>query len=312
MSSFVNMQARSCRCWPCRRRWWRWRSRRQPQAVPNALKPEGAGRSRADVSRHRDGRIVLSDRWTDGWHDLLCEDQTWGNVQSSAARRAPPPRAGLRHGCRAIMHLSAISKSHRRGSATSHPTRLSWRCQSKADDHALPNGVVDYAPLPRRLWPGEWRRRAHDGEHACSPISTRAYLGRTCREGTRIVQVQQSGFEPTTRSTRRHNHAVFKAGIAGFYPNAAPISAMVRRPVPCLRKCEESTRANMDFRMVGAIGFEPTTYGTQNRRATRLRHAPTGCFTRPGQSRERAKLSRPPDFFQSRSLVARPERRLLS
>ena len=26
--------------------------------------------------------------------------------------------------------------------------------------------------------------------------------------------------------------------------------------------------------MVGAIGFEPTTYGTQNRRATRLRHAP--------------------------------------
>ena len=28
-------------------------------------------------------------------------------------------------------------------------------------------------------------------------------------------------------------------------------------------------------KMVGAIGFEPTTYGTQNRRATRLRHAPT-------------------------------------
>jgi hypothetical protein len=27
--------------------------------------------------------------------------------------------------------------------------------------------------------------------------------------------------------------------------------------------------------MVGAIGFEPTTYGTQNRRATKLRHAPT-------------------------------------
>ena len=27
--------------------------------------------------------------------------------------------------------------------------------------------------------------------------------------------------------------------------------------------------------VVGAIGFEPTTYGTQNRRATRLRYAPT-------------------------------------
>lgn len=31
------------------------------------------------------------------------------------------------------------------------------------------------------------------------------------------------------------------------------------------------------LKMVGAIGFEPTTYGTQNRRATRLRHAPTLC-----------------------------------
>ena len=30
--------------------------------------------------------------------------------------------------------------------------------------------------------------------------------------------------------------------------------------------------------MVGARGFEPPAYGTQNRRATRLRHAPTGCF----------------------------------
>ncbi len=27
--------------------------------------------------------------------------------------------------------------------------------------------------------------------------------------------------------------------------------------------------------VVGAIGFEPTTYGSQNRRATRLRYAPT-------------------------------------
>ena len=33
--------------------------------------------------------------------------------------------------------------------------------------------------------------------------------------------------------------------------------------------------------MVGAIGFEPTTYGTQNRRATRLRHAPTVCLLAP-------------------------------
>ena len=33
--------------------------------------------------------------------------------------------------------------------------------------------------------------------------------------------------------------------------------------------------------MVGAIGFEPTTYGTQNRRATRLRHAPTGFVYKP-------------------------------
>ena len=29
------------------------------------------------------------------------------------------------------------------------------------------------------------------------------------------------------------------------------------------------------LRMVGAIGFEPTTYGSQNRRAAKLRHAPT-------------------------------------
>jgi len=28
--------------------------------------------------------------------------------------------------------------------------------------------------------------------------------------------------------------------------------------------------------MVGAAGFELATYGTQNRRATRLRYAPTG------------------------------------
>ena len=28
------------------------------------------------------------------------------------------------------------------------------------------------------------------------------------------------------------------------------------------------------WKVVGAIGFEPTTYGTQNRRATKLRHAP--------------------------------------
>ncbi len=33
--------------------------------------------------------------------------------------------------------------------------------------------------------------------------------------------------------------------------------------------------------VVGAIGFEPTTYGTQNRRATRLRHAPTVCLLAP-------------------------------
>lgn len=32
---------------------------------------------------------------------------------------------------------------------------------------------------------------------------------------------------------------------------------------------------HMYVKLVGAIGFEPTTYGTQNRRATRLRHAPT-------------------------------------
>ena len=32
------------------------------------------------------------------------------------------------------------------------------------------------------------------------------------------------------------------------------------------------------FSVVGAIGFEPTTYGTQNRRATRLRYAPTAVF----------------------------------
>lgn len=30
--------------------------------------------------------------------------------------------------------------------------------------------------------------------------------------------------------------------------------------------------------MVGAEGFELSTYGTQNRRATRLRYAPTGAL----------------------------------
>ena len=30
--------------------------------------------------------------------------------------------------------------------------------------------------------------------------------------------------------------------------------------------------------MVGARGFEPPAYGTQNRRATRLRYAPTAVF----------------------------------
>ena len=28
------------------------------------------------------------------------------------------------------------------------------------------------------------------------------------------------------------------------------------------------------WKVVGAIGFEPTTYGSQNRRATKLRYAP--------------------------------------
>ncbi len=44
------------------------------------------------------------------------------------------------------------------------------------------------------------------------------------------------------------------------------------------KACPAKTNFNsvMDLlKMVGAIGFEPTTYGTQNRRATRLRYAPT-------------------------------------
>jgi hypothetical protein len=35
------------------------------------------------------------------------------------------------------------------------------------------------------------------------------------------------------------------------------------------------TNTTKSLKMVGAIGFEPTTYGSQNRRATRLRYAPT-------------------------------------
>ena len=48
--------------------------------------------------------------------------------------------------------------------------------------------------------------------------------------------------------------------------------------------------------MVGAIGFEPTTYGTQNRRATRLRHAPTRSLYKL-----RVALERPKDHSQGQS-----------
>ena len=42
-----------------------------------------------------------------------------------------------------------------------------------------------------------------------------------------------------------------------------------------MKKCQPDYEiTHYHKRMVGAIGFEPTTYGTQNRRATRLRHAP--------------------------------------
>ncbi len=49
------------------------------------------------------------------------------------------------------------------------------------------------------------------------------------------------------------------------------------------RYCNEDTRRIIPkfekylgfVKMVGAIGFEPTTYGSQNRRATSLRYAPT-------------------------------------
>jgi len=57
--------------------------------------------------------------------------------------------------------------------------------------------------------------------------------------------------------------------------------------------------------MVGAIGFEPTTYGTQNRRATKLRHAPTeSVFSGDvGQRKERIELS-----AKEKCSLARPER----
>lgn len=44
--------------------------------------------------------------------------------------------------------------------------------------------------------------------------------------------------------------------------------------------------------MVGAIGFEPTTYGTQNRRATKLRYAPTVCSLAVLARREKDESSR--------------------
>ena len=40
--------------------------------------------------------------------------------------------------------------------------------------------------------------------------------------------------------------------------------------------------------MVGAEGFELSTYGTQNRRATRLRYAPTGGFLTKAERVEKA------------------------
>jgi hypothetical protein len=60
-------------------------------------------------------------------------------------------------------------------------------------------------------------------------------------------------------------------------------------------------RANLQFKhkkfnivLVGAIGFEPTTYGTQNRRATRLRYAPTSrSLARIGGGEKRKRTSEP-------------------
>ncbi len=61
----------------------------------------------------------------------------------------------------------------------------------------------------------------------------------------------------------------------------------MRTPVKTLYRPERQ--------MVGAIGFEPTTYGTQNRRATRLRHAPfhVGRIYSPTGALERGKSGLP-------------------
>lgn len=48
--------------------------------------------------------------------------------------------------------------------------------------------------------------------------------------------------------------------------------------------------------MVGAIGFEPTTYGSQNRRATRLRYAPTGAFLQSNVPVEKPQLTAKPRY----------------
>ena len=56
----------------------------------------------------------------------------------------------------------------------------------------------------------------------------------------------------------------------GQNPGTAPLRGFDR---------EVCVTSSWTSNMVGAIGFEPTTYGTQNRRATRLRYTPMGSVT---------------------------------
>jgi hypothetical protein len=90
------------------------------------------------------------------------------------------------------------------------------------------------------------------------------------------------GFAPTQGPTLRGPHAVGPGGGRALLDKTLE---------PHLWKGfnREGLRCpGWHLNMVGVIGFEPTTYGTQNRRATRLRYTPMGsvtvhtCLTRRG------------------------------
>ncbi len=115
----------------------------------------------------------------------------------------------------------------------------------------------------------------------------RGRIGRNAEEGPRQV---------ARPCVVEGNHSLAPFPRYGPMSGAGQVCAR-RRSRVCLSKSmtkghPQSACTSVERRMVGAEGFELSTYGTQNRRATRLRYAPTGAPL-PGADGKEKPLRRP-------------------